>query len=140
MKVLSIFLFLISSASFAGTFDYKDFSKFCKGQVVGNYGESMYCTKAPGYSTIIKSSRYKATTIPNKISGKMIDSIFDLEVLPDADTNPIYTYTSTLAANNYVVGYFVVEGFENYEIGTRVQVSSAYNMQGDLIFVHLNWF
>ncbi|MBS1958292.1 MAG: hypothetical protein JST80_02350 [Bdellovibrionales bacterium] len=140
-KILIILTAFVSASSFAGTFSGRDYSKFCRGQKTANYGETLLCTQAAEYRVVIAGKAGGDVRPPAKVINRMLDPIYDLEVLPDDSTSGIYRYTKSLNdRNGRLVGYYVISGYINTEIETRVKVVEQYNVSGELVSAAVSSF
>ena len=136
-SMFCMILMSLSLPAFAGSgaFDGKDYSKFCKNQQVSKDGYQVFCRGAANAKAILAAKNVRKV---DKIPVNELDAVFDLEILPDADTNPIYYYSNELLnEDGRVVGYLVVSGYTNSEMGIKVQVNQRLNLKGALVSVSL---
>ncbi len=136
-KLLTLALVLFGTSSFAETFRLStDAEAKCPGVEIE--GSELFWTQAKYFNQVLKAKvggPYKGPGL-EVISENDLDVIHDLGIMPDADTNGIYSYVRYLRdSSNKHVGYMLIEGFENYEMGVRLQVTKRLNILGEVIKV-----
>ena len=136
MRVFLVMMLSFISAialAYDGAFSNKDFSSICAGPVISDDGMVLACTKEKGYSKVAKAKvGSNVSRLPRAI--QRLDPIFGFDVLPDADTNVIYSYNRELLnRQNEVVGYLVIDGLVNSEMEVKVQIKHRYNLLGNLV-------
>lgn len=139
MRALLLAILLLPTASFAhGTFADSDYSEFCAGAEVLERGYVLECREAFDFATLSRAKAAEALKqVPKRLAKKIKDA-YSLGIMPDADTNLIYAYVRVLNDEEGAhVGYLVIEGYENSEMETKVQISTRYNMEGDLTSARL---
>lgn len=138
MKTFITAIFVIfASASFAETFSIDEKSaKKCPGMEID--GSTLLCTKAKYYSAVLEAkvgTHYKGPGL-DVIGENDMDVVWDLGILPDADTSGIYNYVRYLRdSNNTHVGYMLIEGWMNSEMDVKYQVNKRLNILGKVVKV-----
>ncbi|HEX4923846.1 MAG TPA: hypothetical protein VFV50_07160 [Bdellovibrionales bacterium] len=131
--VFSVLILLVTQVSFANDYLEGLSERDCPGlKIVRNMA---ICTKVPGVDEVLKTRLTRGDSldrIPRKVQFK---GAVDLGLIPDADTDTIYVYPNVLRSAGSLVGYLIVEGVANNEMGVRFQVTTRYNAQGRLVSV-----
>lgn len=142
IAAISLFVFLAgsSSLSHANTFEIQDenaVTKKCKKMEISK--ELLSCKGAKNFKAVIIAevgSKYIGAGL-DAIGENDLDVIFELGIMPDADTNGIYSFVRKLVDEDTKkqIGYITYEGFENYEMGVRIQVVKRFNLAAELVTV-----
>lgn len=139
----SLLVLLAGTASnvHANTFeindDDKEVTKKCKHLEINR--DVLSCKGAKDFKEVKKAkvgSRYIGPGL-DAIGENDLDVIFDLGIMPDADTNKIYSFVRKLvdSKTNKQIGYITYEGFENSEMQVRLQVVKRFNLAAQLVSV-----
>lgn len=135
MKNIYLLISLLFTVNIhARTFD-GDFTSFCTDEILTDYGNTLLCPSATGFAKLVKAKKGSITdTLPKKVLAGMKDGISDFGLLPDADTNHLYRYTSELIDdNNKRIGFIVIDGYNNTEMEIKLQLTHRYNLSGGLV-------
>jgi hypothetical protein len=142
MKRLTAALFVLALAPSAFAIDYFEGvdPQHCPG--ARSTGDKLYCRVAGG--AIVHRGNFGPTypsgKVPRVLSANALSAI-DLGVLPDADTNTIFWYPKpVLDAEGDQVGFAIISGYENSEMGVRLKFLTKYNLKGKLVFAAVSDF
>lgn len=135
MKPIMFSLVLVLTAAAASANDYLSGlgQEDCPGLKIT--GGMALCTKVPGLKEVMETRLTRGDSldrIPRVIQFK---GAVDLGLIADADTDTIYVFPNVLRKAGSVVGYLIVEGVANNEMGVRLQVTTRYNARGRLVSV-----
>lgn len=126
----------ITAFAESGPFQGKKYS-FCKKQKIASDGYSLACKGSKDYNNVISATKKIKRQIPFNTFG-VTDAETGFKIIPDADTNHIYRFENALL-NPYggVVGYMSVDGYQNSEIDYRIQITTRYNVNGELVLASI---
>lgn len=135
ISLLITLMALVSISAFAaGPFGGLKY-KFCKGQVTSRDGYSLVCKQAVNAVDVFGATQLRKV---DRISVSSYDAREEFGVMPDADINSLYRYTSELLnSKGKVVGFQVVGGYLNSEMNYKMQLTQILTLKGELVFARI---
>lgn len=131
MSRLFVVLALVTAPVFADDYYSQISEKLCPGG--REMRNEFVCTKTKG---AFEASRAGKGRKLNRLPIDTLDPIFDLGLMPDADTDVIYTYFNNLTNDEgRVVGYLQIIGLNNSEMEERIQANVRYTKSGKMASV-----
>jgi hypothetical protein len=137
MKYLVLVAFgsLMTANAMASGFDTRrDYSDVCRGARLNSDATLLSCYGAENAAEVRNAKLGdELQQLPRSLAGKTQDA-YSLDVLPDADTDQIYGYIRRLLGpNGIVIGYRLVDGYVNSEMGVKLQLTTTYNSKGAFV-------
>lgn len=144
-SILAVSLLMSSLAAFAwpessALDDVRE--DICSAIKIDYKTDTAICTGAKNVREVLVAKvGDKLTPAEYKALGFYTYGAIDIGVVPDADTNAIFSYTRWLVnAAGKKVGVLSIDGWENYQMESRGRVDSKYNMKGEIVWIAIKDF
>lgn len=133
LSVLNVFFVGTSAFAWAEFDPNYDYTEVCKEPRLSHRMDRLDCLKAKNANSVRRATvGENVKDLPETLWGKLQD-VFTLKVLPDADTGIMYSYNrKLLGSQGETVGYLVISGYQNSEMGVKLQLNTRYDLSGEL--------
>ena len=137
MKSFIVLTLLVSAFSAFAYSPLEDVTEdICKKMKLVN-NETGICWGAKDVKTVLGAKvGNNLTTAEYSAIGFYTLGPIEMNIVPDADTNHIFSYTRWLVdASGKKVGILDINGWENYEMDARGRVDARYNLKGEVVWI-----
>ena len=138
MKSLIALSLLFSAFSAFAYSPFEDVTdEVCKRMKVDLKNDTAICWGAKDVKTVLGAKvGNNLTAAEGTALGFYTLGPIDIGIVPDADTNGIFSYTRWLVdASGKKVGILDINGWENYEMESRGRVDARYNLKGEIVWM-----
>lgn len=137
--IISLITFLISTSSFAYSTELTNISEEdCPGAKLSKYDSLLTCSKVKDANFLANlkiHTRKKVKILPEHVA--FLGAI-ELSILPDADTNEIYYFSSEIQnSSGKTIGYVINHGYVNTEMEVKIELESRFNLLGKLVSISI---
>lgn len=137
--LLTLITFLISTTSYAYSTELTNISEeICPGARLSKDDSLVTCSKvkeAKFLANLKIHTRKKITILPEHVA--FLGAI-ELSILPDADTNEIYFFSSEIQnSSGKTIGYVINHGYVNPEMEVKIELESRFNLAGELVSISI---